>query len=304
MKRIVIALGGNALLQRGEKPTFAVQLRNAQKTAKHLARALKSYGSGFVITHGNGPQVGDEFLRNLYASKEIPKLPLSILNAETQALIGSIIELSLSRELKSTDISTVITHTLVDKNDKAFAKPTKPIGPFYTKAQLDEELRKESFKYIKANGAYRRVVPSPKPLRILEIGAIKELLKSGHGVICCGGGGVPIFRSGSNYVGAEAVIDKDRTTELLATQIKAERMVILTNVDYVYTDYKRKKGGLAEIEAGKLRKMLGSFEEGTMRPKLEACISFIEHGGKSAVIGSLFDADNVISGRGGTRVTR
>ena len=238
MDAIVVALGGNALLQRGEKPSFHLQMKNISETAWRLAKVMAKSRHGFVITHGNGPQVGDEFLRNFFAKGEIPKLPLHILNAETQAMIGSMLELELGNELKRQGsgkrVSTIITHVLVSRKDPAFEKPTKPIGPFYTEAHLERELEEEKFHYAKVDGEYRRVVPSPRPLEILEINEIEALAKRGDIVICCGGGGIPVFNSGKAHMGAEAVIDKDSTTQLLSNSIGAKRMVILTNVDYVY----------------------------------------------------------------------
>ena len=303
MDSIVIALGGNALLLKGERSTFKVQMRNAEMASKKLAGALSKLDYGFVLTHGNGPQVGNELLRNFYAQGRVPRLPLSILNAETQAFIGSMIELALNKELKRLGsrktVSTVITHVAVNRNDKAFSNPTKPVGPFYTEKELERQLKIERFKYVRTGGSYRRVVASPKPLEILEINTIRRLLKDGYGVICCGGGGVPVFKSKGRYTGADAVIDKDRTTALLASKIGAKKMIILTDVDYVHDDRKKP---IHKIKAKELKKTIGDFEQGTMRPKLEACISFIENGGKVARIGNLSNAESVINGKRCTEI--
>jgi carbamate kinase len=307
MDTLVVALGGNALLQRGETPSFAVQLQNVQRTAAHLGKVFAKAKGGFAITHGNGPQVGDEFLRNLYAGKKVSRLPLAALNGETQALIGSMLELSVGKELRRLgsrkEVSAMLTHVLVSKGDAAFSRPTKQIGPFYPKKELIAEEKKEGFGYVRAGAGFRRVVPSPAPLGILEIKEIKSLLKGGNGVVCCGGGGIPVFRSGAGYSYANAVIDKDRTTQLLANSLGAKRMVILMDTDYVYRDAANKKHPIRKARAEELEEIVNTFEEGTMRPKVEACLKFLENGGERAQIGSLWDFERVMEGRSGTDIT-
>ncbi len=302
MDALVIALGGNALLQNGEKPSFPVQLKNARRTAKSIARRLAKE-KAFVITHGNGPQVGYELLRNIYAGRKLPQMPLRIINAETQAIIGSILQSAIASELEKIGskkrICTVLTHVVVDRKDKAFENPTKPIGPLYSKKELQKQLKIEKFDYVMTGLLYRRVVASPRPLKIIEIGQIKELVEDGFGVICCGGGGIPIF---DDWNGANAVIDKDRTTQHLANSIKASRMAILTNVDCVYKDYLGRRVPIKKIEASSIGESLGDFDEGTMRPKLEACTDFIMNGGKRAYIGSLFSLDSALAGTSGTLI--
>ena len=302
MDALVIALGGNALLQRGEKPSFSVQLKNARKTAKSIAGRLAKE-QAFVITHGNGPQVGNELLRNIYARKKLPQMPLRIVNAETQAIIGSILQSTIASELRKIGsekrICTVLTHVLVDRKDKAFENPTKPIGPFYSKKELQEQLKIEKFDYVREGSSYRRVVASPNPIKIIEIDQVRELVKDGFGVICCGGGGIPIF---DDWNGANAVIDKDRTTQRLANSINAKRMAILTNVDCVYNDYGKRQSPMKRMDAASIGKALEEFEEGTMRPKLEACADFIMKGGKSAYIGNLFSLGSILAGDSGTMI--
>lgn len=307
-KTIVIALGGNALLQKGEGRTFESQKRNAEKTAKSIASAIANSNSRFILTHGNGPQVGDELLRNLHAQKDVKKLPMHILNAETQAFIGSMLELALNRELERLGSKkrfvTIITHVVVDEKDKAFGNPTKPVGPYYTPGELKAELKNGKFSYAKVNGGFRRTVASPQPLQIMELDSIKMLLDKGYGVICCGGGGVPVFRDGKNYKGADAVIDKDRTTQLLAKHLRADELDILTDIDEVYWDFGDRSSGISKVPAKKLKPRLGEFEPGTIRPKLEACVDFVLGGGNIARIGNLFMAKEVIKGKAGTSITK
>ncbi len=304
MDTLVIALGGNALLQRGEKPSFHVQMKNAMTTARSIAKTLANEDS-FVITHGNGPQVGDELLRNMFARSRIPQLPLHIINAETQAVIGSILQTAIESELmrikSRARLCTLLTHVIVDKKDSAFNHPTKPIGPFYTKSELHAEQRREKFKYVIEEGAYRRVVASPRPMRIVEINQIKALLKEGFGVICCGGGGIPIF---NDWTGAHAVIDKDLTTQLLANSIEARRMAILTSADYVYADYGKESTKIRHANAAQIKKLMKKFDQDTILPKMEACVNFIGHGGKTAYVGNLLSLDAVLKGKSGTRISR
>lgn len=302
---IVIALGGNALLQKGESYSYENLVKNARRTAKVLAKPLSN--RRFVITHGNGPQVGDELLRNINARKEIPELPLHILTAETQATIGSILETSFLEEFEKTgdkkDICVLETHVLVSKKDRAFGNPAKPIGPFYSKFELDKELKRSGFDYVRESKGFRRVVPSPEPIGILEKRQILSLVSLGYGVICCGGGGIPMARKNGNngtYAAVEAVIDKDKTTRLLANLMNANEMVILTDVDYVHGHDNMEP--IKKIKASALEKDIPKFEDGTMRPKLEAATEFIKKGGRIARIGNLYKADKVLSGESGTLV--
>jgi carbamate kinase len=308
MKTVVVALGGNALLDYGERPTFRVQFRNASRMARSLGTLLDREDTSIVITHGNGPQVGDELLRNEYAKGEMPKLPLHALIAETQASIGTMLELALKQELarlgSEREVAVLLTHVCVDGSDKAFDKPTKPVGPFYTRAQLEAELRRERFCFVKERGKYRRVVASPEPLRIMEIDAVRTLVNRNAIVIAAGGGGIPVIEGRGVYKGVDAVIDKDLTAQLLASAVDADVLAILTNVDCVYRDYKSRKRPIGRIGIGELEPTLGSFEEGTMRPKLRACVRFIENGGRTAYIGNLFRFDAMLAGKSGTKIVR
>jgi carbamate kinase len=240
-KLVVIALGGNALLQRSQKGTFEDQYSNVQKTATKIAD-LAEQGYRIVLTHGNGPQVGATLLRHEAGKNIVPPFPLDACGAETQGFIGYMIQQALRNELKARGMDkyvvTVVTRVIVDPHDPAFEHPTKPVGPFYTKEQADLVQQKMPNITIKedAGRGYRRVVPSPDPKVIAERSAIRTLVDAGFIVVCTGGGGIPIVEEGSQARGVEAVIDKDLAGQRLATLINASIFVILTDVDGAYVD--------------------------------------------------------------------
>lgn len=306
--KIVIALGGNALLREGEEPTYANQMSNLGRAARQIAAVARNPSNMLLITHGNGPQVGEELLRNEYARAKVPMLPMHILNAETQASIGSMITSVLSGEFRKMSIrrnvATVLTHSVVDAADPAFRHPTKPVGPFYTRAQLAAELKRRHFSYVEERGMFRRVVPSPVPASVLEIPSITAMLSAGTVVIAGGGGGIPVIAKGASYQGVNAVIDKDRTAQLMANAVKADTMAILTDVDGLYSEYPKRKSIIKHISMAELERMLPSLEEGTMRPKAEACVRFIRRGGSSAFIGNLSQVSRILASRAGTLITR
>lgn len=305
MRPIVIALGGNALLDPSGNQSLETESRHMGVVAKSVASICRSGKYSVVLTHGNGSQVGDELMRNEHAKRFVPKLPFYALNAETQATLGTVVETSLRNSFSKSGlkipISVILAHVLVDQNDSAFRRPSKQVGPFYSAAELREELRQGRFSYIKSSGKYRRVVASPRPKSILEIESVRSVLGSGV-VITCGGGGIPMVEEKGRLRGVSAVIDKDLTTQLLSNSISADIMVILTNSDYVYADFKNKKGAIKEVRAFVLRKSLGRFEEGTIKPKVEACIRFIENGGKAAYIGNVYRLLDILKGRSGTKI--
>jgi carbamate kinase len=306
MEICVFALGGNALLRMGERPTFAQQAKNARKSAMELCKFIsKNRNVGVLITHGNGPQVGEELLRDEYSRNIIPEMPLYALGGSTQANIGMMLEIALIEGLSKAgvrrEVVTILTHTCV-KEDEALLKPTKPVGPFYTARELREELKTERFDYVKEKGHYRRVVPSPTPVAVIEADAIRKAIVGGAIVIACGGGGIPVIKSGKTYRWVNAVIDKDRTTQVIANALSAKQLFILTDTDYVYSDYPKNKKPIVKIMARNLKKMVGSFENGTMGPKIEASIKFIEQGGKEAHIGELFKLSEMLKRRSGTRI--
>lgn len=309
-KLIVIAMGGNALLKRGEKGAFEEQFRNVSSSVGQIADLIER-GYRIVLTHGNGPQVGATLLRHEAAKSIVPSFPLDACGAETQGFIGYMIQQALRNELKSRGIDkyvvTVITRVIVDKHDPAFQNPTKPIGPFYSKEEAERILKEKPDTTIKedAGRGYRRVVPSPDPKIIAERFAIKALVDSGFVVVACGGGGIPIIEEGTRAIGVEAVIDKDLAGQRLATLIGASVFVMLTDVAGAYLNYGTPKQELiTEITSGRLRNLMkdGHFKEGSMAPKVEAAIRFVESGGERAIIADLGNLVDAMDGKTGTHV--
>ena len=278
------------------------QSASIRRVAREIAKLYLRHHR-IVVTHGNGPQVGRELERNELAAKVIPELPLYYLTAETESVIGSAISTALCEELilfkKKPEVCTVISHVIVDQRGRA---PRKPVGPFLTMAELKAELKRGGFDYIRKGRKYRRVVPSPRPMLLLESDMINFLCTSGI-VVAGGGGGIPMTTRGGRYRGVDAVIDKDLTSALLAIDIRADRLVILTDTDYLYTSA---SGGrpIKRISASALSGMLDSLEEGTMKPKAQACINFIRGGGKAAYIGNLYKLKEILNGESGTKITK
>lgn len=270
MSATVVALGGNALMRPGERGTAAEQLANLRRAVAALQPLLQP---GLVLTHGNGPQVGNELLRQERAADEAPPLPLWLAVAQTQAEIGALIAAELRPHAPP---ACILTHVRVAADDPAFDRPTKPIGPFYSAAQAEQLQRERGWAMVSdANRGHRRVVPSPQPLEVVELEAIRRLAESGAIVIACGGGGIPVVRRGERLAGVDAVIDKDRASALLARGLDAERLVILTEVPAVYRDF----GAPAQEEIGVLSRadaeaLLPELAEGSMRPKVEAALAF------------------------------
>jgi carbamate kinase len=309
-KLIVIALGGNALLKRGQKGSFDEQYQNVKTTVSKIADLIVG-GYKIVLTHGNGPQVGATLLRHEAAKNIAPPFPLDACGAETQGFIGYMIQQALRNELKSRGIDkyvvTVISRVIVDKHDLAFQNPTKPIGPFYSKDEADKVLQGRPDLVVKedAGRGYRRVVPSPDPKIIAERFAIRALVDSGFVVVACGGGGIPIIEEGTQTMGVEAVIDKDLASQRLATLIGANVLVILTDVSGAYVNYGTpKQEMITEITSGKLKNYLreGQFREGSMAPKVEAAMRFVESGGERAIIAELGSLLEALDGKTGTHV--
>ena len=300
--RIIIALGGNALLQRGQPLTADNQRTNIRTAAERIAAVGASHD--IVIAHGNGPQVGLLALQAA-AYTDVPAYPLDILGAQTEAMIGYVIEQELRNVLaKGQGIATVLTMIEVDATDPAFAHPTKPIGPVYDRDTARRLADENGWSIAPDGEAWRRVVPSPRPRRILEIEAIRTLLDSGSIVICAGGGGIPtMYDAHGDLQGVEAVIDKDLASASLAIELDADLLVIATDVDGVYTDWGTpEQDRLGAASTKELAAM--DFPAGSMGPKVEAACSFAESTGREAVIGSLTDIADIIAGSAGTRVTR
>ena len=309
-KRIVVALGGNAIKSPEDKGTIEEQLDAVSRTCDELVEMIKD-GHKVVITHGNGPQVGALLIQNEEARAKVPQMPLDVCGAESQAFIGYMIQQTLRNKLEKIgirkDVATVITQVKVDPEDPAFEKPTKPVGPFYTERQA-EKLRREKGYVIRRieEGRYRRVVPSPEPKSIVELGAIQKLVDAGVIVIASGGGGVPVVESDDRRLqGVEAVIDKDLASEILAQEIKANIMLFLTNVRGVAVNYgKPAQKFLDRMTLDEARSYLakGEFPAGTMGPKIRAAIRFLESGGEKAVVSSLGEAFEALNGRAGTTI--
>lgn len=298
MKKIaVVALGGNALLRASEAGTIEQQEKNAYETLAKLIELIKN-GYNVVITHGNGPQVGNIMLRNEAGFKQykIPKMPLDICVADSQGGIGYMLERQMRNVFNDFKIDknvvSLITQVLVDINDVAFENPTKPVGSFYLKEEADllSKSNDWNFKEDAAKRGWRRVVASPEPKDIMNKQIIEELVLNGHIVIAAGGGGVPIYRHESNYLEAiEAVIDKDKASSLLAQQIKADTLFIITDVPKVYINYGTKdEKPLDVITVSDAEKYLNDnqFGDGSMKPKILAAINFIKNGGSKAIITS------------------
>ena len=299
----VVALGGNALMRENERGTAAEQLANLRRALPELAPLFEE--TRVVVTHGNGPQVGQMLLRQERAADEVPPHPLWLAVAETQAEIGALVASEL-RGLVDRPVACVLTHVRVDADDPAFEAPTKPIGPFYSQAQAEQLERERGWRIVSDSGrGYRRVVPSPRPLEIVELDPIRTLLDAGTLAVACGGGGVPVVMRDGQLRGVDAVIDKDWASALLATALGAERLVILTAEDAVYRDF----GGAAEealrtLDAAEAQELLPELPEGSMRPKVEASVAYVQATGGEALVTSPELLAEALAGRAGTRVTR
>jgi carbamate kinase len=295
----VIALGGNALLGPGERGTAAEHRANLAATFAAIAPLL---AGEVVVTHGNGPQVGNELLRQELAAAEAPPLPLWVAVAQTQAEIGTLAAAELVAAI-GRPVAVMVTHVAVDPGDPAFESPTKPIGPHYDDATARELEGERSWTVREEAGrGWRRVVPSPRPLEVLELDAVRTLLDAGQLVVAVGGGGIPVVRRGEAFDGIDAVIDKDRASALLAVGLGAERLVILTQVPGVYRDFDGDGGHgdpIAELSAEKDADIVEELPAGSMRPKVEAAFAFVSQTRGEALITS---ADAVRDGGGGTRV--
>jgi len=299
-RRLVVALGGNALLRRGEPLAADIQRRHAAQAMAEVA-ALAG-GNDVVLTHGNGPQVG---LLALQASAyaEVPPYPLDILGAESEGMIGYVLEQELQNRLPGRTAVTVLTQVVVDAADPAFETPTKPIGPVYTEEQARRVERELGWAIARDGVHFRRVVASPEPLRIVELSAIRMLVDAGAIVVCTGGGGIPVTMNGAGTLrGVEAVIDKDLAAELLARSLEADFLLMLTDVEAVMRDWGTPEAhAIGRTTPAELRAL--EFANGSMGPKVEAACRFVEATGATAAIGALEDATLIVTGTAGTTVT-
>jgi carbamate kinase len=299
--RIVIALGGNALLRRGEAMSADNQRENVITAAQQIARIAPN--NELVIAHGNGPQVGLLALQNA-AYSQVSPYPLDVLGAETEGMIGYMIEQELGNLLPiETPLATILTQVEVDAADPAFKTPTKPIGPVYSKEDADRLSTEKGWSIAPDGDKFRRVVASPRPKRIFEIRPVKWLLEHGTIVICAGGGGIPTcYDKAGKLHGIEAVIDKDLCSALLAEELNADLLVIATDVSATFIDYgKPTQKAIASAHPDELERL--GFAAGSMGPKVQAACEFARNTGKVAVIGSLSDIEAIVQGDAGTRVS-
>ncbi|MBL8702026.1 MAG: carbamate kinase [Alphaproteobacteria bacterium] len=298
-ERLVVALGGNALLRRGEAPGAEQQRRNIERAADMLAELWRD--NDLTVTHGNGPQVGLLALQ-AEALKDVSPYPLDVLGAESEGMIGYMIEQALLSRMPGRHVATLLTQVEVDARDPAFANPTKPIGPVYDEATAQRLARERGWRIVPDGGGFRRVVASPMPLAIVELPTIKLLVQSGVLVICAGGGGIPVVRDASGALhGVPAVVDKDRASAVLARALDADALLMLTDVPAVYADWESERPrAIRRIGVPALRAM--RFAAGTMEPKVEAACRFVEASGRWAAIGALQDGVAIAAGDAGTRV--
>jgi carbamate kinase len=304
--KLLIAFGGNALIQKGQAGTTDQQFENLSLPMKQVAELSKKYR--LVITHGNGPQVGNLLLQQ-ESCDEVPKMPLEVIGAMTQGQIGYMIESTLDTVLmemgidEEQDFVTLITYVVVDENDPAFQNPTKPIGPFYT----EKEAAKLSYNLVKTDKGHRRVVASPKPLAIVAHKEIKKLIDMNFIVICCGGGGIPVVRKERKFSGVEAVIDKDLASSVLAREINADVFIVASDVEGASVDWgKPQQRFLRKVAVSEIKEYVkaGHFPAGSMGPKVDAVIEFVESTGNRGIICSLDDIQKAVEGVAGTEISR
>ena len=301
---LLVALGGNALIRKGQKGSVDQQFKNLVLPIRQIARLSQDYR--IIITHGNGPQVGNLLLQQ-ESCAEVPKLPLEILVAQTQGQIGYMIESTLDSQLMDLGVHvkpliSLITYVVVAETDPAFAKPSKPIGPAY-KSKNDAPL---GYPVVKTAKGYRRVVVSPQPVTIIEKREIKKLIMADFIVICCGGGGIPVVREGRAFQGVDAVIDKDLASAKLAEEVGVDVFVIATDVDGVALNYgTADEKFLRHLNIRTATQLLAEahFAAGSMRPKVEAAVEFVREGGKRAVITSIEAIESAVKGEAGTEIT-
>jgi carbamate kinase len=308
--RVVVALGGNAISPSGGSGD-APEMREAlTSTAECLVDLIES-GVSLVVTHGNGPQVGRILLQQEYAADHVPPMPMDVCGAQSQGQIGYLLAQSLDSAMRRRGLSAcalcLVTQVVVDGRDPAFRRPTKPVGPSYDKtdARRIAQLTGHVFRAM-PDKKWRRVVPSPAPLRLVESEPLLQIVEAGHVVVTAGGGGVPVVEVGDELVGVEAVVDKDLTAARLGLLVEADQLVVLTEVDRVQIGFGTPKARpLTHLSVAEARDLLaaGEFPEGSMGPKVRACVEFVEGGGRRAVIGALTRARDVVLGDGGTEVT-
>jgi carbamate kinase len=307
--RVVVALGGNALSPAGGVGDVREMREALARTAASLADLVEA-GASLVITHGNGPQVGRILLQQEYAAAKVPPMPMDVCGAQSQGQIGYLLAQTLDSELAGRGVDTralcLLTQVVVDGRDRAFRRPTKPVGPTYERPEAQRIAHETGYVFrIMPDKRWRRVVASPAPVRIVEAEPLRQIVDAGHVVVAAGGGGVPVVEVGTTLHGVEAVIDKDLTAARLGSLVGADQLVILTEVARVQTGFGTPQAReLARLSVSQAQALLagGEFPEGSMGPKVQACIDFVSAGGKRAVIGALEQAHDVVFGEAGTAV--
>lgn len=307
---LVVALGGNSITKTGQRGTFPEQLVNIRGVCRILAGLVKE-GYRILLTHGNGPQVGNIMISNELSQAAVPSMPLDVCVSNTQGSLGYALQQemanALTKEGRAVPVASIVTRVEVNPRDPAFQKPTKPVGPFFDEAAAQKMMSKTGCRMIEDGGrGWRRVVPSPSPIRILEMDSIRTLLLAGYFVIAAGGGGIPVFRNAAGeYSGVEAVVDKDLTAQQLAREVGASTLILLTGVRAVAINYGAPdQHELREVTAAKGREYQrqGHFAPGSMGPKMEAALSFVETGGGRAIIADISEIRQALRGNAGTAV--
>lgn len=308
-KKVVVALGGNAILQPKQAGTIEEQMENVLNASKNIVKLVEA-GYEVVIAHGNGPQVGNILLQNAAGRDQVPAMPLYVCGAESQGLIGYMIQQNIRNELKKKGVNknvvTLLTQVVVDKNDPAFKNPTKPVGAFYTEAEAKEAMAKGENWVEDSGRGWRKVVASPKPMDVVELAEVKDLIETGCIVVTVGGGGIPVIEENGQLRGVEAVIDKDLASALLAEELEADYLVIATDVSHVAINFgKPDQENLKTIDLATAQKHLddGQFGKGSMGPKVEAIMKFVSKGGKG-IITSLDNLTDAVTGDAGTKIVK
>jgi carbamate kinase len=305
---VVVAMGGHAFIHKGEAGTIEEHWRNAETIAGHLMGLIER-DYDVLITHGNGPQVGSLLLQHELSSREVPELPLDVLVGMTEGSLGYILQQSLLNQLRRRQqrryVVTVVTQVLVDPADPAFGEPSKPIGPFLAREEAERRARELGWRVKEDAGrGWRRLVPSPRPFKVIQRRMIRDAARAGHIVIACGGGGIPIMQDANGqYSGVEAVVDKDLTSAVLGGEVGAELLVILTGVPQVYTHYgtpSQRALGAVTLEEVERLQAEGHFPPGSMGPKIEAVVHFLRQGGRRALVTNPESLAASLDGRAGT----
>ena len=306
---VVVAMGGHAFIMPGEQGTYEDHTKNAREICQQLM-VLVERGYNIVITHGNGPQVGNLLNMTEATRDTFPPLPLDLLVAQTEGSLGYYLQRALLNELRQRDIRryvvTMVTQVVVDRDDPAFQRPTKPVGPFLDQAAAEKRRDDDGWSVAEDAGrGWRRLVPSPKPQKVIQRAMVREAAWAGHIVIAAGGGGIPVYKEAAtnDYVGVEAVIDKDLTSSVLATNVKAELLIILTAVDRVYLNFGQPdETALGAVTMAECRQYIddGHFPTGSMGPKVEAIYGFLRRGGRRGLITSAGKLADALDGKAGT----